>query len=286
MSSLASAPATTLSALGHTWITTSKPLPPATAAPPASPPSFWIPGNVTAEPGGLQLALERDSGVTWEGQQAWAAAQAVLQRPQGKILGYGTYRVTVRAGKASDTGNAAWDPFCGPNTTAANTSTTFGAFTFDPTIAAPFNEIDLVEIGYQNQNQAGGWINQQPGVSASNNAQFALQPWDAAVSGQPDWGQVHRIALESGSLPADGTVTFLMKWEAGGIEFYAAYGTHTAAAFPFTGHGTQRWTTTGTPPAPTHHTSLYLNLWAYGGPTTNAPVHFTVTGVEVPLTDA
>ncbi|HEX8072368.1 MAG TPA: hypothetical protein VF546_20650 [Pyrinomonadaceae bacterium] len=156
-----------------------QPAPPGVAAPPApNLPAYnsnmWQAENVSVQAGCLQFVLARNSGWMWDSNtnslqpstgpdQIWAAAQAVLAVPAGQQLTYGKYVVTLKAGGCG-AGQDAWRPFTGDNTTAGtNTSTIFGVFLFDPAAPAPYNEIDFVKIGYQNQNLGGAWINQQPG---------------------------------------------------------------------------------------------------------------------------
>ncbi|MBS1914463.1 MAG: hypothetical protein JST22_20910 [Bacteroidetes bacterium] len=291
---------------GYTWNTGTQPAPPAVAAPPDPNlpyynSNMWQAQNVSVQSNCLQLTLARNSGYIWDSNtnslqpssgpdQIWAAAQAVLQLPSGTQLTYGDYLVTVKAGTAASGGQSDWAPFTGSNTASgANTSTIFGTFLFDPQAAPPYNEMDIVEIGYQNQNQSGAWINQQPGGPVPNDAQFVLQPWDSGTPGQANWNYVHRINLDYNSIPAGGEITFVLRWLQGQpLQFFAAYGTYTDSTFPFTGPNTITWQTPasvqGSIPSPTPTLTLYLNLWPYGGPSTNAPVNFAVTAVTIPTT--
>lgn len=278
----------TISALGFTWVTDSKPLPPATAAPPVSPPNMWLPANVASVNNNLQLTLAQNSGqYYWNSQgqkiEIWAAAQAVLSLAGGTSLTYGKIVATVVP-------LGGWDTFTGGCTAAGqNTSTTLGVFIFDPAAGSdpvPYNEIDVVEVGYQNQNQSGAWINQQPGGPANSNAQFALQPWDSGHKGTPNWDNVHRIALDTSLIPASNEVTFLTDWQADSITFYAAYGQFTSDNFPYTDSSTIVWNLPATTiPAPTDTMSLYVNLWPYGGPSNGQEVQFQITYMEIPTTN-
>lgn len=275
----------TVQCFGYTWITNSQPLPPAVASPPdpdlpAYNSNMWQPQNVSVVAGALQLTVQRNSGYTWNGHaivkdqgpnQIWAGAQATLDLSGGKQLTYGRFEVTVQP-------VGGWGPFVGGDTAPEQeTATIFGAFTFDPQAPAPFNEMDVVEIGYQNQASAGSWINQQPGGPTNSDAHFAVQPWDAGTPGQPNWNYVHRIALS----PGTGPVTFRMDWQKGEpLSFAALYGTNKTPAIT--------WKTPASIqssiPTPTPTLSFYLNLWPYGGPSLGQPVTFQVTDVKVPLT--
>jgi hypothetical protein len=276
----------TINALGFSWITDSQPVPN-----PSNPvftdpgPNLWLPANTASVNNTLQLTLAQNSGCFYynsQGQQVeiWAAAQAVLNiASSGVSLTYGKIVATVVP-------IGGWDAFIGGCTAPGqNTSTTFGIFTYDPSAPAPSNEIDVVEIGYQNQNQATGWINQQPGGPTNSDAQFVVQPWDAANPGSPDWNNVHRIALNPALIPASNEVTFLTDWQAGALTYYAAYGSFTSETFPYTDANTIKWVlpAAASVPAPTPTMSLYINLWPYGGPTTGQTVQFQVTYMEIPV---
>lgn len=271
---------TTVECFGYTWITDSQPLPPGLYAPPApNLPAYnsnmWQPQNVQVSGGTMQLTLARNSGYVWNNgfqpssgpDQIWAAAQAVLQLPAGQQLTYGAFLVTVEP-------VGGWGPFVGGDTAPGqNTSTIFGAFTFDTAAPAPFSEMDVVEIGYQNQNSAGAWINQQPGGPPNSNAQFAVQPWDAGNPGQPNWSYVRRVMLDPGS----GPVTITMEWLPGRpLSWAASWGGGPPAV---------TWQTPPSTPIPALSPTMtfYLNLWPYGGPTTNQPVTFNVTNVQLPV---
>jgi hypothetical protein len=277
---------TTIQALGYSWITNSQPIPSMpnpTYADPGN--NLWLPANVANVNDALQLTLAQNSGCYYynsQGQQVtiWAAAQAVLDIPSGSSLNYGKIVATVVP-------VGGWGPFIGGCTQAGqNTSTTFGIFTFDPSAGAPFNEIDVVEVGYQNQNQSTGWINTQPGGPANSDAQFVVQPWDSGNPGNPNWDYVNRIALDASLVPSSNAITFLTNWQESGITFYAAYGAYTSSNFPYTDTNTISWTLPAgvTIPAPTDTMSLYINLWPYGGPSTGQQVQFQVTHIEIPMT--
>ena len=278
-----------INALGYSWITNSQPAPCTVAAPPLpNLPNYnsnlWLPANVEAVTVGsvtdaLQLTLAQNSGCYWETTEIWAAAQAVLNLPSGTSLTYGKIVATIAP-------VGGWAPFIGGCTESGqDTSTTFGIFTFDPSALAPFNEIDIVEVGYQNQNQTGSWINTQPGGPTTSDAQFCVQPWDGTTPGTPSWDNVNRISLDLSLIPASNEVTFMVDWQNDSLTFNAAYGKYTAATFPTT--PPISWTVpSGTAiPAPTATMSLYINLWPYGGPTTGNTVQFVVTHLEVPTTN-
>jgi hypothetical protein len=292
---------------GWSWNTASKPAPPQTAPPPTvdtSPPppygeNMWMASNVGLDAyGNLTLSVQQNSGYMWNGSaivqyvagkgfpEIWAAAQAALVLPQGTQLAYGTFCVTVIAGTADA---PSWTPYTGLCTASgAETNTIFGAFTFDlgQNAEPPYGEIDVVEIGYQAQNQAPGWINTQPGgPSANSDAHFCVQPWNGPGATQgPDWSYVHQFALDPDSIPAGGAVTFAAIWaENAPIQFYAAYDAFTADDFPFDS-APFYWVSGVNGPAPTPTLTFCLNLWPYGGPSTGQPQTFTVTAVSVPTT--
>ena len=258
-----------------------------TGSPPGIAPAYnqWNPANVQVVGGNLQLSLQRDSQTQWEGQYVWAAAEAVVLNP----LSYGTYCCSFRIVDAG--GASAWSQF-DTTTAAPNTSTTFGIFTYDPTGgggANPNAELDLLELGFQNQpNNGTGWIGQQPGGPTLNNAQFAVQPWDAGNPGNPNWNMVRRLNIDIASIDAAGDVTILCQWAGAGqpVTYYLAYGQYTAATFPFGAASTISYTTPASInsyiPACTANVQLHLNLWPYGGPTTDAPVYCLVTGLQIP----
>jgi len=283
-------------ALGYNWITNSQIIPnpntcDAKAAPPDSAPNFWLPANVDTVAVGslcaLRLTLAKNSGCSYyDGagveHKIWAAAQAVLALPTGTSLTYGKMLVTIAP-------VGGWAPFIGgcaeQTTPQQNTTTTLGIFTYDPSGPDPHGEIDIVEVGYQNQNQANSWINQQPKTPTTNDAQFCVQPWDAGNPGTPNWNNVHRISLDPSLIPTTNEVTFMVDWQAGSLTFNAAYGQYTEATFP--AKPPISWTLPpGTAiPAPTPTMSLYINLWPYGGPVTNdEQVQFVVTHLEVHTT--
>lgn len=281
----------TINALGYSWITNSKPAPPVATAPPVpNLPDYnsnlWLADNVgvvsiDSVMDALQLTLAQNSGCFYtnaQGQQIeiWAAAQAVLDLPIGTSLTYGKIVATIAP-------VGGWSPFIGGCTEEGqDTSTTFGIFTFDTSALTPFNEIDIVEVGYQNQNQAGSWINAQPNGPITSDAQFCVQPWDGTTPGRPSWDNVNRISLDLSLIPASNEVTFMVDWQSDSLTFNAAYGKYTAATFPTT--PPISWTVPPgiAIPAPTATMSLYINLWPYGGPTTGDTVQFVVTHLEVP----
>lgn len=271
----------TITCLGQNWDNSVQPAPPAVAAPPAPNlpaynSNYWVSQNaaVTSD-GELQLSVQRNSNEYWDNTECWAAGQAVLQIPSGQMLAYGTYLVTFYP-------VGGWADFSGGNTASGqNTSTTFGVFIFDPQApdaACPFNEIDIVEVGYQNQTSADAWINQ--GDVANSNAQFCVQPWDGTTPGTPNWNQVNRVAIN----PTD-KVTFVANWQSGSVTFYAAAGDFSSDNFPYSDANTISWTPplSTAIPAPTQTMSLYINCWPYGGPSTNNSVFFNVSRVEVPM---
>ena len=292
---------TTINALGYSWITNSQPIPnpldpspcTAKAAPPDSAPNFWLPANVDTVAVGsscaLRLTLAKNSGCTYYDtsgvqQKIWAAAQAVLALPTGTSLNYGKILVTIAP-------VGGWAPFIGgcteQTTPQQNTTTTLGIFTYDPLGQTPYGEIDIVEVGYQNQNQQTSWINgQPPSMPLTTDAQFCVQPWDAGNLGNPNWNNVHRISLDSSSIPTSDEVTFMVDWQQGSLTFNAAYGQYTKDTFP--AKPPISWMTVSsstTPiPVPTPTMSLYINLWPYGGPTTDAQVQFLGTHLEVTTT--
>jgi hypothetical protein len=249
---------------------------------------MWQPGNVSVVSDALQLTVQRNSGYIWNNgfqpstgpNQIWAGAQAVLDLSStGQQLTYGLFAVTVLP-------VGGWGPFIGGDTaTGQETAVTFGAFTFDPGAPAPYNEMDIVEIGYQNQNLSGAWINQQPGGPTNSAAQFALQPWDSGSPGVPNWNFVHRIALAATDVPASGEVTFMMNWQEGKpLQFAVSYGSHIPPIPPTKLAWDTPASVQSSIPQPTPTMSLYLNLWPYGGPSLGNAVTFNVTQVLIPLT--
>ena len=284
----------TINALGYTWITNSQPIPnPITCDAVAAPPlpnlpnynsNFWLPANVDTVALGsscaLRLTLARNSGCYWQSTEIWAAAQAVLALPTGTSLAYGKILVTIKP-------VGGWAPFIGGCTGLnQNTTTTLGIFTYDKSSPPPFNEIDIVEVGYQNQNSTGSWINGQPSTPPTTDAQFCVQPWDAGNLGNPNWNNVHRISLDPLMIPTSDEVTFMVDWQQGSLTFNAAYGQYTKHTFPAKPPISWRTVSSSTTPipVPTPTMSLYINLWPYGGPTTGAQVQFLVTHLEVTTT--
>ena len=284
----------TINALGYTWITNSQIIPnPNTCDAVAAPPlphlpnynsNFWSPANVDTLAVGsscaLRLTLARNSGCYWQGTEIWAAAQAVLALPTGTSLAYGKILVTIKP-------VGGWAPFIGGCTGLnQNTTTTLGIFTYDPLGQTPFNEIDIVEVGYQNQNSSDSWINGQPSTPPTTDAQFCVQPWDSGNPGTPNWSNVHRISLDPSMIPTSDEVTFMVDWQQGSLTFNAAYGQYTKDTFPAKPPISWRTDSSSTTPfpVPTPTMSLYINLWPYGGPTTDAQVQFLVTHLEVTTT--
>ena len=293
---------TTINALGYTWITNSQPIPnpndpiPCTAV--AAPPlphlpnynsNFWLPANVEAVTLGsvscaLQLTLAKNSGCSYYDtsgaeQKIWAAAQAVLALPTGTSLAYGKILVTIKP-------VGGWAPFIGGCTGLnQNTTTTLGIFTYDPLGQTPYGEIDIVEVGYQNQNSHDSWINGQPSTPPTTDAQFCVQPWDAGNLGNPNWNNVHRISLDPSMIPTSDEVTFMVDWQQGSLTFNAAYGQYTKDTFPAKPPISWALPLGIAIPAPTSSMKLYINLWPYGGPaTTEEQVQFLVTHLEVTTT--
>tara|TARA_R110001592_G_scaffold174767_2_gene413704 strand:- start:1564 stop:2421 length:858 start_codon:yes stop_codon:yes gene_type:complete len=278
---------------GFTIQTDSHPLPCSASMPGINNGNLWLPANVQVlQNGNLQMSIQKNSGCTWNNngvpEEIWAASEAVFQN----TLSYGTYCCTFKFTDAD--GNLAWDQFALSNSTppALNMTTTFGVFLYDPTNNGgdnPFSEIDMIEVGYQNQaNNGSGWIGQQPGGPSLNNAQFALQPWDAGSPGQPNFDMVRRIALDISKIKAtaSGEVTILMKWTAAGapVEYSLAYGAYNSTNWP--SKGTISYTTPTSVnsyvPALSSTMQLHLNLWPYGGPSTGDPVYCEITNLEMP----
>lgn len=290
---------TIISALGYNWITNSQPTPDPNncdankAAPPDSTPNFWLPANVEAVTLGsvscaLQLTLAKNSGCSYYDQggvehKIWAAAQAVLALPPGTSLTYGKILVTIVP-------VGGWAPFIGgcteQTTPQQNTTTTLGIFTYDPLGSTPYGEIDIVEVGYQNQNQQTSWINgQPPSMPQTTDAQFCVQPWDAGTTGTPNWNNVHRISLDPSLIPTTNEVTFMVDWQHDSLTFNAAYGLYTEQTFPAKPPISWAFPSGTLIPTPTSSMKLYINLWPYGGPvTTDEQVQFVVTHLEVSTT--
>jgi hypothetical protein len=250
--------------------------------------SYWQPGNVAVVNDNLQLSIQRNSGYYWEGQEIWACAEAVFENQ----LNYGTYCVALKV--VTDSGGNDWGRFglMQPNADL-DVTTTLGVFLYDATgsggVDNPHCELDIVEIGYQNQAQTGGWISDQPGGPAINNGQFVVQPWNAG--GQtPNWDNLHRLAFDTtnAELQSSGEMTFLMDWAGPGepVTYYAAYGSYTKATFPKTGDNTQTWTTPAATdsyiPTLNSNMRLHINAWIYGGPGNGKPCYMEVTNVELP----
>lgn len=258
-------------------------------SPPGIEPAYnqWNPKNVRVVGNELQLSIERNSPTIWEGQHVWAAAEGVVIN---RLPTHGTYCCTFRIVDAG--GSPAWTHFSTSNPNP-NTSTIFGIFLYDANANVqpnPYGEIDLLELGFQNQpNNGTGWIAKQPGGPVLNNAQFALQPWDAGQpSGTPNFQMVHRINLDVSQVPDTGYVTVLCNWTGGNVpvRYWLAYGAWTSANFPYTAGNTIAYTT---PTAVNQYVPrvrpsmrLHLNLWPYGGPSTNSPVYCRISHLEMP----
>lgn len=259
-------------------------LPPTSSQPGLSPGyNQWQPSNVSVVGENLQLEIQRNSGVYWQGQEVWAAAEAVFQNQ----LNYGTYYCTFKV--VDDKGNSAWDQFS-TTESSPNITTIFGIFLYDASGTGSGNtykEIDILELGFQNQpNNGTGWIGQQPGGPTLNNAQFALQPWDAAKPNQPDFDMVHRIDIDTSTVNSNnGEVTVKMEWTEGEpVNWSLAYGAYDDTNFPSTGtidysspSGASSYV-----PSLSDNTRLHINLWPYGGPTTGDNVYCQVTNLIIP----
>jgi len=245
----------------------------------------WNPQNVQVVNGNLLLSLRRNSIVSWRGQPVWAAAEAVVL----SALNYGVYCCSFKV--TDGNGNLAWSQF-DTTTASPNITTTFGIFIYDASATSapnPYSEIDLLELGFQNQpNNGSGWIGQQPDGPILNNAQFALQPWDAAQANQPDWTMVKRINLDIQSLPASGIVTVFCNWQGANqpVTYYLAYGAFQVSDIGNLPAGTLQYTTPAAAnvyvPTLNPNIQLHLNLWPYGGPSTNSSVFVEITNLEIP----
>ena len=245
----------------------------------------WNPQNVQVVNGNLLLSLQRNSIVSWQGQPVWAAAEAVVL----SALNYGVYCCSFKV--TDGNGNLAWSQF-DTTTASPNITTTFGIFIYDASATSapnPYSGIDLLELGFQNQpNNGSGWIGQQPDGPILNNAQFALQPWDAAQANQPDWKMVKRINLDIQSLPASGIVTVFCNWQGANqpVTYYLAYGAFQVSDIGNLPAGTLQYTTPAAAnvyvPTLNPNIQLHLNLWPYGGPSTNSSVFVEITNLEIP----
>lgn len=244
--------------------------------------NMWQPINTKVVGNDLQLSIERNGVAIWEGQQVWAAAEAVIQE-EAK---FGQYCVSFKVTDAN--GDNAWEQFSLDNSTP-NITTIFGIFLYNESGTGGTNthdEIDFLELGFQNQqNTPASWINTQPGGPTATNAQNVIQPW-SKDNKNPDWDNLHRFAIDISQIPSSGEVTILADWSAQGspVQFQLAYGAYTKENFPTS--GTLNWTS---PPAansavPGEHpdTKLHINLWPYGGPATNSPVYVRVTNLQMP----
>lgn len=244
--------------------------------------NMWQPINTKVVDGNLQLSIERNGVATWHDQEVWAAAEAVIQ----KEAKFGKYCCTFKV--IDENGDSAWEQFNLENE-SPNITTIFGIFLYNEAGTGGANthdEIDFLELGYQNQaNNSGSWINKQPGGPTATNAQYVIQPWNADGQ-QPNWDYLHRFAIDTSKIPASGEVTIMANWSAEGtpVEFALAYGQYTTANFPTT--DTITWTSAesanGAVPGEHPDTKLHINLWPYGGPTTDAPVYVQVTNLEMP----
>lgn len=280
---------TTVTWKNFTFQTDTHPASP-TASEPGLKPGFnqWMPQNVSlGANGNLQLTIERNSKATWNGEVVWAAAEAVLQQ----ALSYGTYFVTFKVTDAD--GNPDWSNYDVANGSNVDTNSIFGVFLYDTNGDGgdnPFSEIDFIELGFQAQpNDGKGWIGEQPGGPKLNNAQFALQPWDANNgNNEPDFDILRRILLDVSKIPASGEVTVACNWSAGNtpVEYWLAYGAFDSSNFPFTEADTLNYTTPTSVnsyvPSLTPNMKLHINFWPYGGPGTNAQVFCQVTNLELP----
>lgn len=267
---------------GFTIQTDFHPAPPTPSMPGINDGNIWQPLNTQVVDGNLQLSIERNGELKWEGQEVWAAAEAVIQQEAKFGKYYFTFKVIDEAG------NSAWEQF-DLNSASPNITTIFGVFIYNETGTGgsnPNDEIDFLELGYQNQpNNSDSWINKQPNGPAKTNAQYVIQPWNAGGQ-NPNWDYLHRIAVDVSQVPASGEVTIMANWSAEGtpVEFALAYGAYNSGNFP--SEGTITWTSNeaANSAVPGEHpdTKLHLNLWPYGGPTTDAPVFVQVTNLEMP----
>lgn len=122
-------------------------------------------------------------------------------------LGYGDYLVTATILKNSTWANL--DP-----------NAAFGAFTYERLgngstggTTNPHRELDLAEISRWGWNQTPPPDCPNSGVSAplcTGNAQFALQPWDAAAPPpqNQNWANLNRYGIS----PGLNTITLVMRW--------------------------------------------------------------------------
>jgi len=244
--------------------------------------NMWQPINTKVADGNLQLSIERNGVAIWNNQEVWAAAEAVIQ----KEAKFGKYYCTFKV--IDDSGASAWEQF-DLNNDSPNITTIFGIFLYNEAGTGGTNthdEIDFLELGYQNQaNNADSWINKQPKGPTATNAQYVIQPWNADGK-QPNWDYLHRFAIDTSKIPASGEVTIMANWSAAGtpVEFALAYGSYTSSDFPTS--DIVAWTSNpaANDAVPGEHadTKLHLNLWPYGGPTTDKPVFVQVTNLEMP----
>ena len=277
---------TTVSWNNFTFKTDTHPASP-TSSEPGLKPGFnqWMPENVSvAANGNLQFSILRNSKASWEGQVVWAAAEAVLQQE----VNYGSYYITFKMTDAN--GNPFWDNFDTSNGSAVDVNTIFGVFLYDDSGEGgdnPYREIDFIEVGFQGQpNDGTGWIGSQPGGPILNNAQFALQPWDAATANKPDFDILRRFNIDVAKIPASGEVTIACTWAAAAtpVSYSLAYGAFDSSNFPTT--DIETYTSPASVnsyvPTQTSNMKLHMNFWPYGGPSTDEPAYCQVTNLEVP----
>ncbi|MGD1845634.1 MAG: hypothetical protein ACFB10_09610 [Salibacteraceae bacterium] len=272
---------------GFTFNTATHPASP-TASQPGLAPGYnqWMPENVSVANENLQLTIQRNSKLHWQGQVVWAAAEAVLEQP----VNYGIYYVTFKVTDKDGTPN--WGIYDIDNGDKVDINSIFGVFLYDAqgvNSGNPNCEIDFLELGFQGQpNNGSGWIGSQPNGPALNNAQFAVQPWDLDSPNAPNFDMVHRIALDVKKIPSTGEVTIACNYADGAtpVKNYLAYGPYDSSNFPFDGADTISYTTPSSQkayvPELNDNMRLHINLWPYGGPSTNDPVYVQVTNLEVP----
>jgi len=280
------------------------PDPPWQSAPPADAISYWNPHNVHVEPQSkqLQICVVKNSGFmyAWKHgvvplgtdnpKQAWANGEAVFDNH----LFYGTYIVSFSLVDAL-TGAPAIERLLSKDVTF-----TAGVFIYDIEKGGEgengHRELDLIEVGYQNMNRMDpkAWINSQPGGPHVNksNAHFALQPVkiNAAEDGQQtaNFDHVNRLSIDPAKMAQKGGITVVMRWHGPKkpVSFFAAHGDFTSANFPFKGADTMSWKTPKSAnedvPSRTDSHRLHLNLWAYGGPSSDIPFCMRVNHVEIP----
>eukprot|EP00930_Biecheleria_cincta_P031383 TRINITY_DN21789_c0_g1_i1.p1 TRINITY_DN21789_c0_g1~~TRINITY_DN21789_c0_g1_i1.p1 ORF type:complete len:769 (-),score=112.98 TRINITY_DN21789_c0_g1_i1:409-2715(-) len=276
------------------------PDPPWRSSPPKPGWTYWNPHNVQVVDDSLQVCVRKNSGFQYVWQhgivpsdaplQAWANGEAVFE----DTLYYGDY--SVQFNLVDPSGKAVMDRLLTKDVTF-----TAGVFIFDLTEGGEgenkHRELDLIEVGYQNQNNLDpkAWINNQPGGPAisQSHAHFALQPVkifdDKDGSAQSsNWDHVHRISLDSAKIAEKDGLTVVMRWHGPGkaVSFWSAPGAFTSEDFPFKGENTTTWTTPASAipdvPSRTDSMRLHLNLWAYGGPASEQSFCMKVSNVEIP----